>query len=343
MNLQPALDPWLILSAYADEFIALAQETGIDGARLLQQLPAPRQLLTGRQVPVCDKKYRNTCRVLFHLNDAREGGQWPLFQFHTFKHGGITRVFNGLRLWRSGLRCEPLATTRQLGHAKAVVQPDDNWRQQKVLNLAAAFFGAKPLQLDHPWLQTRLAHLANPLLLARLDARQQKDGSILLPLGHPQHGRVGFHLISPSANHDEKRHYIQTSGWLTGASITIEALPSASHAPTAICEGVATGLSVALFWPGNVVIALSANNLAAVRATLNEPVCFIADNDQWKPAVGNVGISSALQAAKEGDRVIWPRFAQYLHTRQPTDFNDLLLLAGKDETLRQLLALRDIR
>lgn len=38
MNLQPALDPWLILSAYADEFIALAQETGIDGARLLQQL-----------------------------------------------------------------------------------------------------------------------------------------------------------------------------------------------------------------------------------------------------------------------------------------------------------------
>ncbi|WP_270805347.1 toprim domain-containing protein [Aeromonas sp. QDB56] len=208
--------------------------------------------------------------------------------------------------------------------------------------MAAAFFGAKPLQLDHPWLQTRLAHLANPLLLARLDARQQKDGSILLPLGHPQHGRVGFHLISPSANHDEKRHYIQTSGWLTGASITIEALPSASHAPTAICEGVATGLSVALFWPGNVVIALSANNLAAVRATLNEPVCFIADNDQWKPAVGNVGISSALQAAKEGDRVIWPRFAQYLHTRQPTDFNDLLLLAGKDETLRQLLALRDI-
>lgn len=226
-------------------------------------------------------------------------------------------------------------------YAKPAAQPDDHWRQQKVLDLAAAYFGAIPLQVAHPWLQARLANLANLQLLGRLDARQQSDGSILLPLGHPEHGRVGFHLIAPKPSHDEKRHYIQTSGWLTGSSISIAALPVAQrsvaqHWPAAICEGVATGLSIALFWPGKVVIALSANNLAAVRATLTGPVCFLADNDQWKPAVGNVGIREAQHAARAGDRVFWPCFSAGLHSHHPTDFNDLLLLAGKDETMRQL-------
>ena len=95
------MDAETILRHCADSFTAAAKAAGIDGEALLARMPPAGQLVTGRQVPVVSPAYRNTCSILFYLNWTRSGGSWPYVRFHTFKHGGITTEFNGLRCWQA--------------------------------------------------------------------------------------------------------------------------------------------------------------------------------------------------------------------------------------------------
>lgn len=98
--------------------------------------------------------------------------------------------------------------------------------------------------------------------------------------------------------------------------------------PTGMCEGLATGLSVALVWPGQIRVALDAGNLVAVRQDIYGPVTLFADNDQWSNTGINTGITKARQAATLIDKVIIPAFSAASLCHKPTDFNDLLQLEG---------------
>lgn len=73
-----------------------AERAGIDGERLLANLPEPGSLLTGSRVPVLSNRDRGRASVLFHLNHTRNGTAWPFLQFQSFRHGGIRKQFNGL-------------------------------------------------------------------------------------------------------------------------------------------------------------------------------------------------------------------------------------------------------
>ena len=94
-------------------------------------------------------------------------------------------------------------------------------------------------------------------------------------------------------------------------------------------------------WSGPIIVALCANNLRAVRESINGTVVFCCDNDQWKPEVGNVGIEKARAAMKPGDELNWPVFAEN-ERKSPTDFNDLLMISNLEELSRQFHSLQSL-
>lgn len=328
-----------LLSHYAAEFIQLAQEVGIDGTELLQQLPDPGCLLTGFRVPVIHPKYRYSCSVLLHINKTHKGQYWPLVRFHSFKHGGETRVFNGLKLLNNS-RSEHFVThpkvLPKVSIAKNTMCIDDTWRMDKFLDLSKLYFNSPALTANNPWLQKRLCGYATPALMQRTFIHQVQPTSLLAPLSHPLHGLVGYHKISIKADADHKRHYIFSAGRLKGSYIEIQPQTGVKSAIPALCEGLATGLTIALIWPGPIYIALSANNLSAVRSHLNKPVAIFCDNDAWKPKAGNVGKQAALTALTTGDRLLCPVFLQQLYEHKPSDFNDLLMLEGIGALMQQV-------
>jgi putative DNA primase/helicase len=318
-----------ILRRYAAEFIQLAEEVGIDGAALLEQLPAPGHLLTGYRVPVIHPKYRCVCSVILHVNQTKKGQYWPLVKFHSFKHGGDSRVFNGLKMARDMLPTHvPLKRSSTVAFNPVNPKLDDTWRMQTFLKLSKLYFQSPPLGIDCGWLKARLCGQASVGLMARTFVHQVNSNTLLAPLTHPSQGVVGYHKISVKPDGDEKRHYIHASGLLKGSYIEIQPQKDIQHTTAALCEGLATGLTIALVWPGPVYIALTANNLAAVRNSLKGEVAIFCDNDVWKPATGNVGKAAATKALKPGDSLFCPEFTAASCEYKPTDFNDLLMLEG---------------
>lgn len=114
-----------------------------------------------------------------------------------------------------------------------------------------------------------------------------------------------------------------------------------------ICEGVATGLSIseALNQKFVVVCAFSASNMIKVADALRRKyekssLVVCADNDKWKPHIGNTGVRTGEEILKlvDGSALIYPDFTGQDESRKPTDFNDLHSLAGIKEVARQIEA-----
>ncbi len=117
-----------------------------------------------------------------------------------------------------------------------------------------------------------------------------------------------------------------------------------------IAEGFATAASIHLALKTGVFIAFDAGNLPAVAEALHKQypdktLVICADNDQWRPAVGNTGVTQAqIAAAAIGGTVVIPHFTaeqiadyQASHNgERPTDFNDLHQIAGLPAALEQL-------
>jgi putative DNA primase/helicase len=328
-----------MIQRYSIEFIQLALEVGIDGAALLKQLPPAGHLLTGFRVPVVHPKYRYACSVIMHLNQTKQGQYWPLVRFHSFKNGGETRVFNGLQISRQHTPIHAkVDETCVVKCGTAQPQIDDSWRMKNFLKLSKLYFTSQDLTENSPWLCKRLCGHATPALIKRIFVRQIDEANLLAPLSHPLHGLVGYHKISIEADGDKKRHHIHAAGLLKGSYIEILPQKGITHNTPALCEGLATGLTIALAWSGPVYIALSANNLMAVRNNLTGPVTIFCDNDLWKPEVGNVGKTAARRALVSGDSLNIPQFRQKNSPYRPTDFNDLLMLEGIRALLRQVKA-----
>ncbi|MUK39236.1 hypothetical protein GNP82_16930 [Aliivibrio fischeri] len=341
--MKTALD---IIYTYQDEFIFSSNQVGIDGSKLLSCFPSAGSMLKGRNVPVLENKYRGTCSVLFYVNRTRSGQEYPFVQFRTFKHGGITSEFNGIKYLCKSLKertkdITSRKTKRQIRQTLgSKAKEEDIAKLRQYHDVQKAYFTAKPIKITHPWLTRRLIGFATTELLARTDIRTSVTGDLFAPLQSAQHGNVGYHKIFSTNKQDHKRHLIYKSGRLNGSYIEIRG-KTTSNDHIVICEGLITGLSIALIWKGPIYVALTANNLQYVRESLNlhgkSSVCFFADNDQWKPHVGNVGIAKAKQAMLKGDRMVIPVFSPQVLQSKPTDFNDVLLLEGLEQLEKQVL------
>ena len=107
-----------------------------------------------------------------------------------------------------------------------------------------------------------------------------------------------------------------------------------------IAEGYATAATIAESTKAQTYAAFSAWNmpLAAKSIRQKHPKAIIiicADNDKYKPELGNIGVEKATDAAKTIDASVGiPTFQD--ETLKPTDYNDLLTLEGPSELARQL-------
>lgn len=108
-----------------------------------------------------------------------------------------------------------------------------------------------------------------------------------------------------------------------------------------ICEGFATGASIAQATGHTVVVAFDAGNLLPVaqRIKSNLPdgwrLIIAGDNDQWKDT--NTGKDKATACAVAvGADVVIPDFTGCEITNEPTDFNDLHALAGLEAVKSQI-------
>lgn len=345
--------PYDLLSMAWDEVVACASEVGIDAQALRHALPTPGQYLSGPSVPVLAPRYRHACRVSFHINRLPGGDTWPFLRFFTFKDGGRHCDFNGLRWWRRlGRQAAPRPTTlpvsiEQKATAQARDAATDRERQVRFLRWQMRWQGAKAPGCQHGWVQHRLQGQATPALLSRLTLRALCSGAgtpLMAPLtSSTTHESCGYQLIFPAGHagcQEQKRLIIPTSGGSRGAFIYLKGLPEGDHLPVALCEGLATGLSLAVGWPGEIRVALNAQNLAAVRAGIHTRVVMFHDDDRWKPQAGNVGYRAATAAMKAGDSCQGPLFSSRALSAKPTDFNDLLCLDGITALREQLDAVQ---
>lgn len=347
-------DPMTLLSQAWPEVSVAAQEVGIDIDAMRHELPAPGTLLKGGRVPVLHQGYQHTCSVLLHINRLPSGDRWPFIRFSTFKHGGLQRDFNGLRWWREfgkRLRDDRVVLPRQqvdvqsAARAAAALQQENAWRLARFQCWDQRWPLAEPLMPGHHWLIQRFNQQADSRLLERVSLRYWPDHNgqtLMAPLEDASHARRGYQLITQDRLNpvgDIKRTCIPYAGDSVGSFVRIlasEASQNVGQQLVAICEGLATGLSLALAWPGEIRVALTAGNLAAVREGIAGPVVFFCDDDIWKPHVGNVGRDKAMAAMRFGDVVHGPGFHPLSLASQPTDYNDLLWLEGREALGQQV-------
>lgn len=320
---------------------SLAEETGVDAAALLQSLPPSGFLLRGSQVPVLSPRFRGSCSVLFYENLLPNGNSWPFIRFFTFKDGGIERRFNGL-YWLKHQQHQSSAhpATRRVKPASCRLI-DQQLMEAKKLRIfndkTQEFDAAVPASPANPWLQQRLSGACTASLLNRIELRQHGQNRFLLPIQNNQ-VRIGYQQLQCTAAGHEKRFFTAYEGAMNGSYGRIMAVAGYEHLPCMLCEGLMTGLTLALVWPGRILLALTANNLPKLRQTLAEPVILAHDDDRWKPKIGNTGLQAALQAQRPGDCLVSPWFNANSLKNQPTDFNDLLRLEGMAQLVECLYA-----
>jgi hypothetical protein len=323
-----------ILHAAHDCICELAEDVGIDGRRLMTRLPCHGEMLKGTAVPVVSSAYRYTCSVLLYVNWTVMGN-WPFIRLHTFKHGGVERNFNGLR-WILGQRSPRHCFDPTVLRPRIALRPINNegaataQRLARFNALVSQYSQGAPLECGHPWLEYRLCGWATSALMVRVGLRSNTSGELLVPINHVTQGVIGFHRIISDHRGDLKHHFVRAAGLLRGSYIRIAAESDrlAGNLPVVLCEGLATGLSLALVWLGEIHVALSANNLAAVRHNTGRAVLFCHDQDVWKQNTGNVGLDAAESALTAEDRLCGPVCETASLSAEPTDFNDLLRLEG---------------
>ena len=241
-----------ILSAAGDHICQRAAEVGIDGTRLLRDLPAPGRLLKGAALPVLARRYRGASCALLHINYTNNGQEWPFLLLMTFKDGGARTHFNGLR-WlcqHDGReqRYEPTrycVSIRQHDHRIEQCERKNRLRRHRALQHSYA--NGQALPVTHSWLRRRLCGLADASLLRRTTLRTTANG-ILAPLVHADGSCVGFHQITPHNKGDTKRHFVHTLGAMAGAFVFLASTVKDITLPPILCEGLVTGLTLALYW-----------------------------------------------------------------------------------------------
>lgn len=168
----------------------------------------------------------------------------------------------------------------------------------------------------------------------------RNTGTLVVPMcdGDDEQGQpyiVNIQFISP----DGSKKYM-TGGKKKGCYL---AIGNSKSSIIVICEGFATGASIAQATNYTVIIAFDAGNLLPVAQRISkskkpdQSIIVGADNDVWGEV--NIGVQKATEAAKAIQACLAiPEFANCDVSQKPTDFNDLHQLAGLSEVARQINA-----
>jgi hypothetical protein len=157
--------------------------------------------------------------------------------------------------------------------------------------------------------------------------KETPDGKLVVPVYGADGNLCTLQFIEGDGNKRFQRGGKTSGGFLLLGELSNEVL---------VCEGVATGLTLALTGHGRVAVAFSKGNLKAVAETLRTRyptarMTICADNDRHGPHNG--GVEVATQVATEMNALLAiPSF----ESADGSDFDDLRQQKGIDEVTRQL-------
>ena len=182
---------------------------------------------------------------------------------------------------------------------------------------------------DHPYLKTKGVPVLGDL---RIFQGELYDGWLALPLADTTGTIHSAQFISPGG----QKHYCY-QGRKKGCFFTVSSVPGG---PILICEGYATGASLALATGWTVIAAMDCGNLLPVSQDIrnkypNRTIILASDNDQFTE--DNRGLSHARIAAKAIHAIVaFPEFGDESLADKPTDFNDLHRIQGIADVRRQI-------
>ena len=257
--------------------------------------------------------------LIGHEARTNEGAPYALVAFGSWRSGEVHQWCSlGSRL-PGDIRARVHEDWHRLEQEARARQAE---RQHQAAQAAARRFAAADPNGFSPYLERKVGDGRT-----LHDLRVEADGTLLVPvLDWLPDGSLAGQSVQAIAPDGQK--IFQPGGKVRGGFCVI-GWPLVNGNPFAVCEGVATGISIHQATGLPVVCAFSAGNLAPVVAGLRvrypeNRVLVCADNDRW--TAGNPGLSSA-RALIDPFRVTvrYPEFGDDPETlaRKPTDFNDL--------------------
>ncbi|AAS38505.1 toprim domain-containing protein [Vibrio parahaemolyticus] len=366
-------DPYALLDYCGPEVADKAAQVQIDWSSIAGNVQLNDAKYRGK-VGTLKKDYRGKVAVYGSIKRTAGGIEYPHINFTTAKDGGYTETFDGYKALleiyerEKGVQLDP-------GKQKAWKQEQERKRRAREARLAAieaqekkrreqrlrehlayqdAFIGQTAISLPRDtvrflfpedgsfdYLQRKeISEVANVVSLKRM---QDKHGEFVAVQVHDVHGNyLGLQRLY---DRFKKFTVAVDDHQFDGAHCIIGSLTDAEQAY--VCEGFATGASIYLATGVPVIVAMNADNLKKVvreykRVMPDLQLLNAADNDAWKPHVGNKGMMTALELHKDLNvRAVYPIFSELDEEQlksQPTDWNDLHCIAGLKEVTRQIKA-----
>lgn len=243
------------------------------------------------------------CQMFSDGRPAGYFGNWRNSHYETWVYGGHSTM-------------TPVERTRfkqQISEAQAQRKAADEARQQRAADRARCILQVShPAPADHPYLIKKRVGAG----LARI-----YNGALTLPVGGFDDRLYSLQFINP----DNSKKFL-TGGKKKGCYIPVQMPESASR--TLICEGWATGQTLAELEPSaRVIAAMDAGNLepvaVAARKQWPESKLVICGDDD-RASDDNKGRKAARQAAiSAGATVCFPAFPPDAPL-ELSDFNDLV-------------------
>jgi phage/plasmid primase-like uncharacterized protein len=245
---------------------------------------------------------------------------YPCAVFGTWKDSDVTHTWRlppKKRLKREAREAlEQQAEEVARAQAAEIVQ-----RQQKMAKVARRLWErAQPASDEHPYLKKKHARASGARLLA---------GRLVVSVWSMDDKLCSLQFIDA----DGEKLFLR-GGRVKGCGFGIGEPQGRMY----VCEGFATGAAIHEATGQAVVVAFNAGNLKAVAVELAKKypkveLIVAGDDDQYTK--GNPGRARAVEAAQAAQcRLVLPRFSDI--STQPTDFDDLFVLQGAEETRKAL-------
>lgn len=363
-------DPYALLDYFSADVAEQAAEVQIDWRGISSQIVLDDKKMRGN-IPVLQKSYKGKVAVYGSIKTTRSGIAYPHIAFTTAKDGGYAVSFDGYKsllqlfeqergvridsdkqlAWEKAQAEKRLARQARLAEIDAKDKRDRTRRHAEHCAYQESFKTGVTRELyrntieclgdedgSAPYfVKKQISDVAGAIDLKRMRDRAGEFTAIEL---HNVHGEyVGLQRLYETF----KKYTVAVDDHqFDGAHCIIGNIELAERAYTA--EGFATAASIYLANAGKVpvIVAMNADNLKKVVADYRRhrpemQLINAADNDAFKPLVGNKGLMTAIELHKAyGVRAVYPRFDDLDTTGQPTDFNDLHCLAGLEQVAAQL-------
>jgi len=320
-----------ILNASFQQWSVLATEAGID-ANQLSYNQYTDGLFKAAQLPALTKKDKYKCYLFVATKTLRCGLACPILVFGSFRHGGIKHVFNSAKwLWQNYQQDKSLSSVKTANKsvnktAKKIITPTKNIEPNKVFLMLNKKFN----QLDDALSTNVILENKCPWLtqeqLCRVNVKSGEDNRgkyIIAPLEDSNAILKGYQRIyqyTLLGRNTNKDFSVCQAGAKKGSFIKIHGDEALDY--ITLCEGLTTALAICDIEPSPIYVALDAGNLLPVSKTINKKIRIYADNDCWKPKVGNTGLKAASEVAhsKLNTQILLPPIEKITGA---TDYNDL--------------------